>query len=258
MILMHDNFLIFVSYMSQACLPITPHTSYTMSGSQPCNWVEVYNNIKEMRKGRTAPVDKMGPRMAVDSEASEKVQRFQCLVCLILSSQTKDEVTYEAMMRLRENGLTVDNILNSTEETLAKVIYPVGFWRSKTQYLLGTCKILKEEYDSDIPDSVEKLCTLPGVGSKVAFLTMSLAWGRQEGIAVDTHVQRIAHRLGWVDNEEDTPEKTRVALQAWLPKDKWEEVNWLLVGFGQEICLPVNPLCGECLNKRLCPTGLKW
>ena len=87
---------------------------------------------------------------------------------------------------------------------------------------------------------------------------MNIAWGVQEGIGVDTHVQRISQRLGWVDRECNTPEKTRVGLESWLPREKWEEVNWLLVGFGQEVCLPTNPHCGLCLNRNVCPTGLDW
>ena len=98
-----------------------------MSSECHVNWEVVYRNIETMRKGKTAPVDRMGARRTVDLEATNQVQRFQCLVSLMLSSQTKDDVTYAAMMRLREHGLTVENILNTAEVELVRLIYPVGF-----------------------------------------------------------------------------------------------------------------------------------
>ena len=110
-----------------------------------------------------------------------------------------------------------------------------------------------EKYEGDIPSNVEDLCNLAGVGPKVAYLTMNIAWGIQEGIGVDTHVHRIVHRLGWVDTKHDTPEKTRLELQSWLPRDKWDQINWLLVGSGRRSAF-LKPHCGECLNRSLCPT----
>ena len=222
----------------------------------PENWAKVYSNIKKMREEANAPVDSMGCERAHDMEATPAVKRFQCLISLMLSSQTKDEVNYAAMMRLREHGLTVQNILKTQRETLEKLIYPVGFWRNKAKYIQQACQILHDDFNDDIPDSVEGLCQLPGVGPKMAHLTMNIAWGRQSGIGVDTHVHRIVARLGWTDPEViKSPEQTRVSLESWLPEDKWTEINWLLVGFGQQICSPVSPRCGECLNRELCPTG---
>ena len=163
------------------------------------------------------------------------------------------------MLRLREHGLTVENILKTDEETLGKLIYPVGFYKNKAKYIKKTCQILRDSYNDDIPDSVKDLCKLPGVGPKMAHLTMNIAWKNQSGIGVDTHVHRIVARLGWTDPELcKTPEQTRLALETWLPTDKWTEINWLLVGFGQQICLPVSPRCGDCLNRLLCPTGQNY
>jgi len=225
----------------------------------PPGWEECYQNIQTMRAGRSAPVDSMGCERAHDQTASPQVQRFQCLVSLMLSSQTKDEVNYAAMLRLRQHGLTVENVLATSEEKLGELINPVGFWRNKAKYLLKTCKILKEQYNSDIPPNVSELCKLPGVGPKMAHLTMNIAWGEQSGIGVDTHVHRIVARLGWTKQDVcKTPEQTRLSLESWLPRDKWTEINWLLVGFGQEVCLPMRPKCGECLNRELCPTGREW
>ena len=123
----------------------------------------------------------MGCERAHDKEASPAVKRFQCLVSLMLSSQTKDEVNFAAMLRLREHGLTVPNIIITDQEELGKLIYPVGFWRNKAKYIKQTCEILHEKYDDDIPDNVKDLCKLPGVGPKMAHLTMNIAWEKQSG-----------------------------------------------------------------------------
>jgi len=237
--------------------PRKPHIKVEYSSTPPDNWEMVYSNIQKMREGRTAPVDTMGCERAHDDEAEPAVRRFQCLVSLMLSSQTKDEVNYAAMLRLRQHGLTVENILKTSEEKLQELIFPVGFWRNKAKYLLETSRVLRERYNSDIPGSVKELCKLKGVGPKMAHITMNVAWGIQEGIGVDTHVHRICGRLGWTQNCQQ-PEETRQSLEKWLPSDKWTEINWLFVGFGQETCLPVGPKCGQCINRQLCPTGLAW
>jgi len=228
---------------------------------EPENWNLVYNNILEMRKDLTAPVDSMGCERAHDENAEPKVQRFQCLVSLMLSSQTKDEVNFAAMTRLKDHGLTVENLLQTNDDKLGKLIYPVGFWKNKVKFLKKTALILKEKYDCDIPNTVKDLCTLPGVGPKMAYICMNIAWKSPTGIGVDTHVHRIANRLNWVRGPKSgptkTPEETRKSLESWLPKSKWIEINWLLVGFGQEICRPVGPKCTQCLNCNICPVGKK-
>ncbi|XP_046389730.1 endonuclease III-like protein 1 [Ischnura elegans] len=223
---------------------------------EPVNWVKTLNNIREMRKSRDAPVDSMGCDKCSDETARPEVVRYHVLISLMLSSQTKDTVTYQAMQRLRSHGLTVESILNTDDETLGKLIYPVGFWKSKVNYIKRTSQILKDEYLSDVPSSVEELCKLPGVGPKMAHLCMKSAWGQVTGIGVDTHVHRIANRLKWAGRKgTKTPEQTRVALESWLPFSLWEEVNHLLVGFGQTICKPVSPLCNSCLNNSICPSA---
>ena len=115
--------------------------------------------------------------------------------------------------------------------------------------------MLASKHKSDIPSSIAGLVSLPGVGPKMAHLTMSIACGRHEGISVDVHVHRITNLWGWHDPPTKTPEETRRRLETWLPKDKWFEINALLVGFGQTICLPVGRRCGECklAEKGLCP-----
>ncbi|XP_063380971.1 uncharacterized protein LOC134667481 isoform X2 [Cydia fagiglandana] len=201
------------------------------------------------------------PHIRIEYEKESPVKqviRYQHLISLMLSSQTKDQVTFAAMERLRERGLTIDNVLSMSDDELGKLIYPVGFWKTKVKYIKKTTQTLKEQYNGDIPDSVEKLCKLTGVGPKMAHICMSVAWNKVTGIGVDTHVHRISNRIGWVKKPTATPEDTRKALEAWLPFELWGEVNHLLVGFGQTICLPIGPNCEECLNNDICPSrGIK-
>ncbi|XP_051877793.1 endonuclease III-like protein 1 [Pristis pectinata] len=222
---------------------------------EPGRWREQLDNIREMRKGRDAPVDHMGAEQCFDKTAAPEVMRYQVLLSLMLSSQTKDHVTFAAMKQLRDHGLTVENILKMDDKTLGELIYPVGFWRNKVRYIKQTTAILKEQYGGDIPNTVSGLLRLPGVGPKMAHLIMKLAWGHVSGISVDTHVHRIANRLQWLKKETRTPEESRLALEEWMPRDLWSEINWLLVGFGQQICLPVNPRCSGCLNRDICPAA---
>ncbi|XP_033829644.1 endonuclease III-like protein 1 [Periophthalmus magnuspinnatus] len=224
---------------------------------EPAEWKKQLDHIREMRSGRDAPVDNMGAEKCYDHDALAEVKRFQVLVSLMLSSQTKDQVTAGAMGRLRAHGCTVENILSTDDETLGKLIYPVGFWKTKVKYLKLTCAMLQKEFAGDIPNSVEDLVRLPGVGPKMAHLAMDIAWDQVSGIGVDTHVHRISNRLGWLKKMTKNPEETRKALEEWLPRELWSEINWLLVGFGQQVCLPVNPLCSVCLNQHNCPSAHK-
>ncbi|XP_069576626.1 endonuclease III-like protein 1 isoform X1 [Brachyistius frenatus] len=225
--------------------------------TEPPDWKKQLGLIREMRRGRDAPVDNMGAERCYDLQASDQVRRFQVLVSLMLSSQTKDQVTAAAMQKLRAHGCTVENILATDDEHLGRLVYPVGFWRNKVKFLKLTAALLQTEFGGDIPDSVEGLVRLPGVGPKMAHLAMDIAWNQVSGIGVDTHVHRISNRLGWFTTPSKNPEETRKGLEEWLPRDLWSEINRLLVGFGQQVCLPVNPLCSVCLNQHVCPSAHK-
>ncbi|XP_051982743.1 endonuclease III-like protein 1 isoform X2 [Xyrauchen texanus] len=222
---------------------------------EPCDWRTQLSFIREIRSKRDAPVDKMGAEKCYDTDAPPEVRRYQVLISLMLSSQTKDPITAGAMQRLREHNLNVTTILNMDDETLGKLIYPVGFWRTKVKYIKQATALIQQEFGGDIPNTVEGLIQLPGVGPKMAHLAMDIAWNNVSGIGVDTHVHRISNRLGWTKKETKTPEETRRALEEWLPRDLWSEINWLLVGFGQQVCLPVRPLCSMCLNQHTCPSA---
>lgn len=132
----------------------------------------------------------------------------------------------------------------------------MGFHNLKTKYIKQTAEILRDKWNSDIPDTIEGLVSLPGVGPKMGYLTLSAAWGKTEGIGVDVHVHRITNLWGWHKTQQ--PEQTRAALESWLPRDKWHDINNLLVGFGQTICLPVGRKCGDCklADRGLCPSAV--
>jgi endonuclease-3 len=225
-----------------------------------------YKLIKEMRNGGVAAnavVDVLSENRPKkdftglseeDIEEFKKTSRYQSLIGLMLSAQTKDSITDAALTKLRKHGCTVEEILATSKDDLEKLIYPVGFYKRKADFILRTSKILKDKYNGDIPRTVEQMIELPGVGPKMAYLCMVSAWNDVVGIGVDTHVHRISNRLKWVDTK--TPEQTRLALEAFVPKEEWSVINKMLVGFGQTICAPIGPKCSKCslsLEEDLCP-----
>ncbi|EIE81807.1 hypothetical protein G6F47_003666 [Rhizopus delemar] len=224
--------------------------------SIPPNWEIVYNKLEAFRDIEEAPVDTMGCERLAQTTAPPKIQRFQTLVALMLSAQTKDTVTSATMIKLQNElpaGLNLESILNVDVTTLDQLIRSVGFHSKKAVYIKKTAEILRDQYDGDIPDTIEGLTSLPGVGPKMGYLTLQVAWNKNLGIGVDVHVHRITNRLGWVSTK--TPEETRESLQSWLPKDKWKKINPILVGYGQIVCLPRNPRCDVCPVSEYCPSS---
>ncbi|KAF2838233.1 DNA glycosylase [Patellaria atrata CBS 101060] len=229
--------------------------------SPPPHWEEVYTLISTQRTHTPAPVDTLGcERLALPTSPPQD-QHFQHLVSLMLSPQTKDTATATAMRNLHTSlpgGLTIPSILSTPEATLDTLIRAVGFHATKAKNILLTAALLKAHHASTVPKALEPLLALPGVGPKIAHLTLQAAHGIVLGIGVDTHVHRITNRLGWHRPETKTPEETRRRLEAWLPQAKWREINALLVGFGQVVCLPVGRRCGACDVGRagLCPSAV--
>lgn len=231
-------------------------TEGDIENAGPPHWREVFNLIMQMRSTRDAPVDMTGCDRAGDETRDPKIQRFRVLVSLMLSAQTKDAVTHAAIQALNarwNDGLTIQNIQSIDQAELDALIHKVGFHTRKAEFIKRTADILANHFEYDIPDSIESLCSLPGVGPKMAHLAMNSAWQRVMGIGVDVHVHRIANRLGWVSTRE--AEETREDLQAFVPYSMWNSINKILVGFGQQICLPRGPKCTECLVSHLCPVG---
>jgi endonuclease-3 len=178
-----------------------------------------------------------------------KSERFTILIGFILSARTRDHLMMDAIKKLQQYGLTVENIANADEGDLRELIKDVSHYDKKASWLIRTSKLLLEEFDGDVPDTIEGLTSLPGVGPKVGYLTLNHAWGKAEGIAVDVHCHRVANRLGLVQTS--TPEQTRLELESYVPKEHWEELSTVLVGHGHAIC-KFQPLCSKCDVRDTC------
>lgn len=181
--------------------------------------------------------------------ADQTSDPFKILISCILSLRTKDEVTTEASQRLFKLAETPREMVKLTEEQIQKVIYPVGFYITKAQRIKEISQVLIEKYNSNVPDNLDELLKLKGVGRKTANLVITMGYGKH-GICVDTHVHRISNRLGLIKTK--TPEQTEFALMEVLPKKYWIIYNDLLVSYGQNICKPISPLCSQCKISNFC------
>ncbi len=174
---------------------------------------------------------------------------FKVLIATVLSLRTKDKVTAEASFRLFKLADNPYDLVSLPVEVIEKTIYPVGFYRRKAKNIKQICKILIDLYDGKVPDTIDELLKLPGVGRKTANLVLTLGF-RKLGICVDTHVHRISNRMGYVKTK--TPEETEFTLRKKLPKEYWIEYNDLLVALGQKICHPISPMCSCCPISSYC------
>ena len=174
---------------------------------------------------------------------------FRILIACLLSLRTRDETTGPAAARLFALADSPAAMLALPRRTIARTIYPVGFYRTKARVLHAVCRELVERFGSRVPADLDALLTLPGVGRKTANLVVTFAF-QLPGICVDTHVHRISNRLGFVRT--GTPEQTEWALRAKLPRRHWIALNDLLVAFGQNLCHPTSPRCSTCPVADLC------
>ncbi|HJN02277.1 MAG: endonuclease III [Nitrospinota bacterium] len=168
---------------------------------------------------------------------------FKVLISCILSLRTKDDTTAAASSRLFKITDNPAKMLKIKDRIMEKTIYPVGFYRTKTRNIKSICRILVDKYKSRVPDEIDELLKLKGVGRKTANLVVTLGYNKL-GICVDTHVHRISNRLGYISTT--TPEKTEFALRKRLPQKHWIIYNDLLVTFGQNLCKPISPVCSIC------------
>jgi endonuclease III len=174
---------------------------------------------------------------------------FKVLVTTILSARTKDETTSGAARRLFEQVSRPEDLDAISLSRLERLIFPVGFYHTKARHLKLLPKELHALYGGAIPDSVDELVKLPGVGRKTANLVVAVAFGKP-AICVDVHVHRICNRLGYLTSK--TPYETEMKLRAILPQPLWIKFNSILVSFGQHTCFPVNPRCNVCPIARHC------
>lgn len=193
-------------------------------------------------------------RVTTLAEEEKTRSPFRLLVACVISLRTKDEVTAEASRRLFAIGPDPERLAELDVESIAKAIYPAGFYNTKARQLKDIGRILRDEYGGDVPPEELPLLALPGVGRKTANLVLGLGFGIP-AICVDTHVHRISNRLGMVTTK--TPEQTERGLNEVLPRDLWVPINDLLVTFGQNRCHPTSPRCMGCPLDDLCPrTGV--
>jgi exodeoxyribonuclease-3 len=185
----------------------------------------------------------------VDLIAVQTKDPFKVLVATILSARTKDETTAKASARLFKKVKAIDDLTEIDEQTIAKLIYPVGFYKNKAKYLKDLPAAL-EQFGSSIPDDVESLTRLPGVGRKTANLVVAVAFNKP-AICVDTHVHRIMNIWGYVQTK--TPLETEMTLRDKLPRKYWIGINSILVAYGQTVCKPVRPHCDRCIINEFCP-----
>jgi endonuclease-3 len=227
------------------------------STDAPPRWREQLDAIEQARAGRDAPVDFLGCHTLGRAADGDEACRFQTLVALILAARSSDVAVADAMQRLRllvaHDGPVCLETVEALDQTLLLAAlsgYPVAvaFPPSKARYILGTCAALRHTHDGRVPRELDELRQLPGVGPKAAHLAQLAMWGKAEGIAVDSHVLRICNRLGWTgpSGPVKSAETARRRVEAWLPRQRWAELNPLLVGFGQQRCSEVEPRCGDC------------
>ena len=168
---------------------------------------------------------------------------FKTLISCLLSLRTQDATTFAASKRLFRLARTPQQVLRLSIPTIERAIYPVGFYKTKARTLHTVCRTLIERYQGKVPDTLEELLSIKGVGRKTANLVVTLAFCK-DGICVDTHVHRISNRWGYVRTK--APEQTEMALRKKLPRRYWQIYNDLLVTFGQNLCHPTSPWCSRC------------
>jgi endonuclease-3 len=202
--------------------------------------IRVINKIQKQIKDFVVPV------VTIFSRSRDP---YLVLVSCLLSLRTKDKTTVEASNRLFKIADTPQKMLKVPPAKLEKIIYPVGFYRTKARVISGINRRIIKDFGGRVPSKLEDLLSLKGVGRKTANLVLGLGFNIP-AICVDTHVHRISNRLGWIKTK--NPEQTEIELEKIIPKNYWIELNTALVTFGQNICLPVSPYCSKCQVMNYC------
>lgn len=178
---------------------------------------------------------------------------FQLLVATILAAQCTDEKVNQITPLLFKKYPTIADLARASQAEVEAIIRPTGFFRNKARNIIAAARSIMEEFGGEVPDRMEELIKLPGVARKTANIVLSSAFRRAEGIAVDTHVRRLAHRLG-LSSAKD-PNKIEQDLMAIVPREDWLDFNYLLVDHGRAVCQARHPLCNECFLRSLCPAA---
>ena len=189
---------------------------------------------------------------AVEKISEEQAEEpFQILIATLLSARTQDATTHAASTRLFKRARTPQSMAKLPVREIARLIYPVSFYRTKARHVKACCDMLVTRFGGKVPSTLEELVMLPGVGRKTANLVLILGFRSVDNICVDTHVHRISNRLGWVKTL--TPDETEQALYRATDRCWWPYINLYLVTWGQNVCRPVYPRCGDCVIRQECP-----
>jgi endonuclease-3 len=178
---------------------------------------------------------------------------FEILIATVLSAQSTDAMVNKVTEKLFQKYRRPEDYLAAPPGELERDIHSTGFFNQKAKSIRGISRMLVEEYGGNVPDTMEDLLRLPGVARKTANIVLGNAFGKVEGIAVDTHVHRLSRRLGF--SEEDDPNKVEKDLMALFPKSKWFRLTYLLIEHGRKVCNAKKPLCEECAVNDLCPAS---
>jgi endonuclease III len=214
------------------------------------------------RKPSPVVVERVMRRLAeaitgLEMPAVEKISEaqaedpFQILIATLLSARTQDATTHAASTRLFRRARTARTMARLDVKEIEELIYPVSFYRNKARHVKACCQMLVDDFGGRVPSTLEELVTLPGVGRKTANLVLILGFKSLRNICVDTHVHRISNRLGWVSTT--TPEETEQALYRATDARWWPYINLYLVVWGQNVCRPIGPRCGDCVIAGDCP-----
>lgn len=206
-----------------------------------------------MNKAFVSTLSQLEQNYDIDFFVKEnKADPYRILISCVLSLRTKDEVTFPATRRLFDKVKNMDGLLALSYEEIEKLIYPVGFYKTKAKTIYKITEQLKMDHKGMVPDNIDQLLNLHGVGRKTANLVVSLAFGKP-GICVDVHVHRIVNRMGFITSSD--PLDTEMQLRDKVPQKYWRAINGAFVRHGQEVCKPKKPLCEKCNVKQFCKWG---
>ena len=212
-------------------------------------------NLSQAERHRLAPIyaERLEAHYGDPHAALHFVNAYQLLIAVILSAQTTDVGVNKATPALFERYPTPADLAAADQLEVEEYVRTLGFYHQKAKNIIGTCRLIVAEFDGNVPDTMAGLTSLPGVARKTANIVLGEAFGKVEGIAVDTHVFRLAHRFGLTtEHDQDKVERDLMTI---FPPDRWHRVNYDLINHGRQVCTAKRPACGTCFLSDVCPTA---
>jgi endonuclease-3 len=212
-------------------------------------------NLSQAERERLAPIyaQRLGEHYGDPHAALHFCDPYQLLIAVILSAQTTDVGVNRATPTLFERYPTPADLAAADQSEVEEYVRTLGFYHQKAKNIIRTCQLIVAEFGGAVPDTMEALTSLPGVARKTANIVLGEAFGKVEGIAVDTHVFRLAHRFGLtIEHDQDKVERDLMSI---FPRDHWHRVNYDLINHGRQVCTAKRPICGACFLNDVCPTA---